>query len=54
MHRQPVLLQMGLFGNESHPHSEMLARQGLYLPSGLGLKEEQIHRVADALREAVT
>ena len=51
MHRQPVLQRMGLFAAESHPVSERLARQGFYVPSGVGLEPDQIDRVADAVRE---
>jgi perosamine synthetase len=53
MHEQPVLRDMGLFGGESYPVAERIARQGVYLPSGLGLDEPQIDRVCRAVREAV-
>jgi len=51
MHEQPVFQKMGLFKDESYPVSERLSRQGLYLPSGLTLTEEQIYRVVDAIRD---
>lgn len=51
MHQQPVFHKMGLFLNETHPISEMLAKRGFYVPSGLGLAEEQIEIVAEALLE---
>jgi perosamine synthetase len=50
MHEQPVFMKMGLFGGESYPSAERLARRGFYLPSGLGLTPEQITRVADGVR----
>jgi len=53
MHRQPVLLNMGLFSGESYPNSEHLYEKGLYLPSGVGLCDDQINRVAEALRTQV-
>jgi perosamine synthetase len=53
MHEQPVLQERGLFAGESYPVAERIARQGLYLPSGLGLEEEQIDRVSEAVREAL-
>ncbi len=53
MHEQPVLRQRGLFEGESYPVTERLARQGLYLPSGLGLTETQIDCICDAVREAL-
>jgi perosamine synthetase len=49
MHEQPVFQRMGLFRDESHPVSERIARRGFYLPSGMALNEQQIHRSADSL-----
>ena len=46
MHEQPALHRLGLFAGESYPVAESIARQGLYLPSGLTLTEAQIDRVA--------
>lgn len=37
IHEQPVLKSMGLFKDEKYPVAEKLARNGFYLPSGLGL-----------------
>jgi perosamine synthetase len=48
---QPVFRQRGLFVEESHPLAERIARQGLYLPSGLAINELQIGQVAEALRK---
>jgi perosamine synthetase len=53
MHEQPALHELGLFGGESYPVAERLARQGLYLPSGLALTDEQVARVCAAVRETV-
>jgi perosamine synthetase len=53
MHEQPVLRDRGLFARETYPVADRLARQGLYLPSGLGLDEAHIDRVCQAVREAV-
>jgi perosamine synthetase len=53
MHEQPVLRERGLFAGETYPVAERLARQGLYLPSGLGLDEANIDRICQAVREAV-
>jgi perosamine synthetase len=53
MHQQPVLLERGLFAGESYPVAERIARQGLYLPSGLGIDEAQIDRVCAALQDAL-
>jgi perosamine synthetase len=53
MHEQPVFQNMGLFKNEKYPVAERLAREGLYLPSGLTITEEQIQRVCDAVRSVL-
>jgi perosamine synthetase len=49
MHEQPVLQARGLFQGERYPVAEHLARQGLYLPSGLTLTEAQIDSVCEAV-----
>ena len=54
MHQQPVFLQIGLFGNESFPVAEKLARYGFYLPSGLTITDEQIQYVSDSLRSLLS
>lgn len=46
MHEQPVFQKMGLFKNERYPHSERIARNGFYLPSGLGLSQADMEYVA--------
>jgi perosamine synthetase len=53
MHEQPVFRQMGLFKNEHYPVAESLARQGLYIPSGLTLTDHQISVVASAVKESL-
>ena len=53
MHEQPVFKKMGLFTNESYPVAEHIARRGFYIPSGLALTNEQMERVATAVREVV-
>jgi perosamine synthetase len=54
MHEQPAFHQRGLFLNERYPVAERLARQGLYLPSGLALTEEQLLEVCDVVREVLS
>jgi perosamine synthetase len=51
MHEQPVFRKRGLFGGESHPVAERIARRGFYVPSGMALTDEQAVRVVAALRE---
>ena len=54
LHEQPVFQQRGLFVGERYPVSERIAAQGLYLPSGLALTEDQISRVSEAVHEVLT
>ena len=42
MHKQTIFKKMGLFKNESYPVAENLAKNGFYLPSGLGLSNKQL------------
>ncbi|MGH7655754.1 MAG: DegT/DnrJ/EryC1/StrS family aminotransferase [Gemmatimonadaceae bacterium] len=53
MHEQPALHQRGLFGGEHYPVTERIARQGLYLPSGLALTDDQIDQVCAAVRRTL-
>ncbi len=53
MHEQPAFHKLGLFRGERYPVAERLARQGLYLPSGLTLNEEQIDYVCAAVRKSL-
>lgn len=53
MHEQPVFLERGLFRGEQYPVAERIARQGLYLPSGLALTEQQLDRVCEAVRQVL-
>ncbi len=49
MHKQPVFKKMGLFKNEKYPISEVMANQGFYIPSGIGLEEDEIKKVAEEI-----
>jgi len=49
LHEQPALKERGLFEGEHYPVTERIARQGLYLPSGLTLTEENIDEVVTAV-----
>ncbi len=51
MHEQPVFQNMGLFKDESYPMAEKLARCGFYVPSGLGLQDNEIEIVSATLKE---
>jgi perosamine synthetase len=49
MHEQPVFLNMGFFKNEKYPHAEKMARNGFYIPSGLGLTDRELQYVVENL-----
>lgn len=51
MHMQPVFRKMGLFTGESYPVAEQLGEKGFYIPSGLGVTEEQRAYVAEKVNE---
>lgn len=53
MHEQPAFHERDLFRREKHPVAERIARQGLYLPSGLALSENQIDEVCARVREVL-
>ena len=45
MHKQTIFKKMGLFKKESYPVAENLAKNGFYLPSGLGLSNKQLEYI---------
>lgn len=49
MHMQPVFNKQGWYQNESYPVAERMAERGFYIPSGLGLSEDDMHYVTDKL-----
>lgn len=51
MHVQPCFTDMGLFKGESYPVAEELSMKGMYLPSGSGLKPEEIDYVCRAIKD---
>jgi perosamine synthetase len=51
MNLQPVFKKMGLFEGERCPIAKELSQKGLYLPSGIGLKEEEIDYVIKTIKE---
>lgn len=53
LHRQPVLNRLGFGIDDRLPVAERLGEQGLYLPSGVTLSDDDIVRAAAVLREAV-
>jgi perosamine synthetase len=53
LHEQPALRTRGLFENLRFPVAERLARQGLCLPSGAGLTEQQVAKVVEGIKSAL-
>lgn len=49
--KQPVFLKMGLFQGKACPVSEKIAEKGFYIPSGLGITEEKMQKVAQVMLE---
>jgi len=54
MHEQPALIKLGLFKNEYYPITSRVSRQGFYLPSGVGLKKDEIDYIVDTLNNIIT
>ena len=53
IHEQPVFRKKGWFANDRCPNAERIARRGFYLPSGVGLTEEEAETSARALLESI-
>ena len=51
MHQQPAFKKLGLFESESYPVSEEISGKGMYLPSGSGLRAEEIEYVCTTLKK---
>ena len=49
MHKQDAFKNKGYFKNISLPNSEFIAKNGFYLPSGLGITLKELKFVKDAM-----
>ena len=50
MHKQNIFRKMKIFKNKNtYPNSEFLSKNGLYLPSGIGLKNKEIDYICKTL-----
>ena len=49
MHKQDAFKKKGYFKNISLPNSEFIAKNGFYLPSGLGLTSTELKFIKDAV-----
>jgi perosamine synthetase len=54
MHRQPVLLKMGVIEDCNFPVADKMANYGFYLPSGLGIGDGEISLVSKKLIEVLS
>lgn len=54
LHKQPVFIKNGIGSDACCQVSEQLSRRGLYLPSGLAITDEQIHKVTSTLRDILS
>jgi len=50
LHLQPILEKLKIKPKGNYPISERIAKQGLYLPSGLGLKNNQIDVICNRIK----
>ncbi|MBO6538846.1 MAG: DegT/DnrJ/EryC1/StrS family aminotransferase [Rhizobiaceae bacterium] len=53
LHEQPVFLNHGLFHGAHLPVAERISRRGFYLPSGLGLSDQDVELSAETLRRVL-
>ena len=53
IHEQPVYTNKGLFKGEKYPVADRIARQGLYLPSGVALTQAQLDEVCQAVEKVL-
>lgn len=51
LHEQPVFRKMGWYEGETYPVAERMARNGFYLPSGLGISKEEVNTVIGEMYE---
>jgi perosamine synthetase len=52
LHEQPVLRKKGWYIDEIYPVAENLARSGFYIPSGLGINENEVSIVSKCIINA--
>lgn len=51
MHKQPVFEKQGMFKGVKCPNAERIAERGFYIPSGIGISDEQMEEVAKCVRD---
>lgn len=53
LHKQPIFNKMNLFKDEYYPISELMSKNGFYLPSGLAITNDQIDYVSNSLIDII-
>lgn len=53
MHNQPILNKMGFFCGEEYVKAEFLSKYGFYPPSGVGITDEEIFFVCNAIKNII-
>ena len=53
MHKQPVFNNKGMFVNEKYEGAEYISEKGFYVPSGIGITEEEMEIVADKVKKVL-
>lgn len=53
MHQQPAFELQGMFEGQSYPVTEKIARQGLYIPTGLNLTQQMQDQVIAAVKKCI-
>ena len=46
LHKQPVFQKLDMFNGEKYPVAEQLGQRGFYIPSGLGIADDEINQCA--------
>ena len=46
LHKQPVFQKLDIFNGEKYPVAEQLGQRGFYIPSGLGITDDEINQCA--------
>ena len=53
LHMQPVFKEQDMFKGEQYPNSEKLYKKGFYIPSGLGITDNEISIVASKVNQLI-
>jgi perosamine synthetase len=54
LNKQPALNKIGMFKNEKYPNAEYIAKNGFYIPSGLGTSLSEQNKVIKIINKTLT